>query len=36
MPPLSLVMIDIDSFKQYNDRNGHQAGNAALVTIAGL
>ncbi|MEE9293327.1 MAG: GGDEF domain-containing protein, partial [Acidobacteriota bacterium] len=36
MPPLSLVMVDIDNFKQYNDRNGHEAGNEALATIAGL
>jgi len=34
--PLSLVMIDIDNFKTYNDVNGHEAGNRALVTIAGL
>ncbi len=36
VPPLSLVMIDIDNFKQYNDRKGHEAGNEALTTIAGL
>ena len=36
MPPLSLVMVDIDNFKQYNDRYGHEAGNEALATIAGL
>ena len=24
--PMSLMMIDIDDFKLYNDRNGHQAG----------
>jgi diguanylate cyclase (GGDEF)-like protein len=34
--PISLVMIDIDNFKNYNDRNGHEAGNAVLTTIAGL
>jgi diguanylate cyclase (GGDEF)-like protein len=34
--PLSLVMIDIDDFKVYNDRNGHEAGNEALTTVARL
>jgi len=34
--PLSLVMIDIDNFKAYNDRHGHEAGNEALVAVAGL
>lgn len=32
--PLSLLMIDADSFKAYNDANGHQAGDAALTSIA--
>jgi diguanylate cyclase (GGDEF)-like protein len=34
--PLSLVMVDIDNFKAYNDRNGHEVGNEALAIIAGL
>jgi diguanylate cyclase (GGDEF)-like protein len=33
---MSLVMIDIDSFKNYNDLNGHEAGNDVLTKIAGL
>jgi diguanylate cyclase (GGDEF)-like protein len=32
--PVSLVMADVDSFKQYNDHNGHQAGNDVLVLVA--
>ncbi len=35
-PPLSLVMIDIDSFKSYNDQNGHEAGNEVLTRMAEL
>jgi diguanylate cyclase (GGDEF)-like protein len=31
---ISLLMIDADSFKAYNDAHGHQAGDAALVSIA--
>ena len=34
--PLSLVMIDIDDFKIYNDLNGHEAGNEVLATVARL
>jgi len=32
--PLSLLMIDIDNFKHYNDSFGHQQGDSALVTAA--
>jgi diguanylate cyclase (GGDEF)-like protein len=33
--PLSLLMIDIDSFKPYNDSYGHQQGDDTLVKVAG-
>jgi diguanylate cyclase (GGDEF)-like protein len=29
-------MVDVDNFKRYNDRHGHEAGNLALTEIAGL
>jgi diguanylate cyclase (GGDEF)-like protein/PAS domain S-box-containing protein len=32
--PLSLVILDIDSFKGVNDRHGHQVGDAVLVEVA--
>ncbi len=31
---LNLVMIDLNNFKQVNDRYGHAAGDAALVSVA--
>jgi len=32
--PLSMMMIDVDSFKNYNDSFGHQQGDVALQTVA--
>jgi diguanylate cyclase (GGDEF)-like protein len=32
--PLSLVMLDVDRFKSYNDTYGHMAGDAALMELA--
>jgi diguanylate cyclase (GGDEF)-like protein/PAS domain S-box-containing protein len=34
--PLALLMIDIDYFKDYNDANGHLAGDHVLKEIAAL
>ena len=33
-PPLGVVFIDVDHFKQYNDRYGHHAGDAVLTQMA--
>ncbi|MHB1416898.1 MAG: GGDEF domain-containing protein [Chloroflexota bacterium] len=32
--PLSLVMIDLDHFKAYNDTYGHQAGDGCLLKVS--
>lgn len=32
--PISLIFVDIDYFKNFNDRYGHQAGDDALAAVA--
>ena len=34
--PLAVLMVDIDHFKQVNDRHGHDAGDAVLQEISGV
>jgi len=32
--PVSIMMVDIDNFKKFNDKYGHQHGDLALKTVA--
>jgi diguanylate cyclase (GGDEF)-like protein len=32
--PFSVIMLDVDDFKQFNDRHGHKVGDAVLILAA--
>ena len=34
--PISIAVLDIDYFQQFNDRHGHPGGDAALVAVAAV
>lgn len=34
--PASLMMVDVDGFKEINDRHGHQAGDRALAALGAI
>jgi diguanylate cyclase (GGDEF)-like protein len=34
--PLSLILLDVDDFKKYNDTYGHQEGDVVLATLAAV